>query len=227
MKIKKILVIAPHADDEVLGCGGYLLHEQMKGSEICIIYGAVGGKMYGAVGGGKIAADQDFTRRYKEAESLNKALSTKNWFVMHKGLDAYLDTVPDVEIITALDVLIGTIRPDELFVNYSSHHQDHRKMYQCAMASLRLREGYSPSLVALYEYPFIGGNHDVINGGRWYHDITDVIDRKIELFGLYGSQLKNPPSPLNETGIRSLAGMRGIESGCQYAEMFYVQKMMR
>ena len=56
--------------------------------------------MYGAVGGGKIAADQDFTRRYKEAESLNKALSTKNWYVMHKGLDAYLDTVPDVEIIT-------------------------------------------------------------------------------------------------------------------------------
>ena len=35
---KKILVIAPHADDEVLGCGGYLLHQKAIGAEIFIAF---------------------------------------------------------------------------------------------------------------------------------------------------------------------------------------------
>lgn len=216
---KKILVIAPHADDEVLGCGGYLLHEHGRGSEIVVVYGAIGGRCDSVL--------QNYKERYAEAQKLNQVLGTKHWFVLYRDQDAYLDTIPDADVISAFDLIIDKFQPEELFINYSSHHQDHRKMYQCAMASLRLREGYRPNLVALYEYPFIGGNHDVINGGRWYHDISDVIDRKIDLFGIYGSQVKNAPSPLNEKGIRSLAGMRGMECGCEYAEMFYVQKMMR
>ena len=216
---KKILVIAPHADDEVLGCGGYLLHEHGRGSEIVVVYGAIGGRCDSVL--------QNYKERYAEAQKLNQVLGTKHWFVLYRDQDAYLDKIPDADVISAFDLIIDKFQPEELFINYSSHHQDHRKMYQCAMASLRLREGYRPNLVALYEYPFIGGNHDVINGGRWYHDISDVIDRKIDLFGIYGSQVKNAPSPLNEKGIRSLAGMRGMECGCEYAEMFYVQKMMR
>ena len=40
---KKILVIAPHADDEVLGCGGYLIHEKARGAEIFLVIGTIGG----------------------------------------------------------------------------------------------------------------------------------------------------------------------------------------
>ena len=61
----------------------------------------------------------------------------------------------------------------------------------------------------------------------FYYNISDCIDKKIELFELYKSQVKNSPSPLNETGIRSLAAMRGLEAGCPYAEKFYIQRLYK
>ena len=57
-----------------------------------------------------------------------------------------------------------------------------------------------------------------------YHDISDVIDDKIKLFELYKSQIREKPSPLNSNGVKSLAQIRGLEFGVDYAEMFYVIK---
>ena len=92
------------------------------------------------------------------------------------------------------------------------------------MAAMRLKEGYMPKLIALYEYPFVSDGLDIVRGGKIYHDITDNIDEKVALFNLYASQVKAAPSPLNESGIKSLASI--IECGMKYAEMFYVQKML-
>lgn len=213
---KRILVISPHADDEVLGVGGYLLHEKKAGSEILITVGALGG----------FDKRQHLTTRRNELESVCKKLNASHK-VMFEGFDAELDTLPSFKITSSIDSIVDEFRPDEIFVNYSSHHQDHKKMYDCAMASFRLREGYTPKLIALYEYPFVGGHYDYINGGRWYHDISDVIDEKVDLFNLYKSQVRSSPSPLNYKGITALSRIRGVESGYEYAEMFYVQKLVR
>ncbi|MBR6490373.1 MAG: hypothetical protein IKT03_07565, partial [Muribaculaceae bacterium] len=130
------------------------------------------------------------------------------------------------EITAKLDKYIEQYRPDEIFVNYRSRHQDHIKMYDCAMASMRLKEGYMPKLIALYEYPFVSDGLDIVRGGKIYHDISDNIDKKVALFNIYASQVKEAPSPLNESGIKALASIRGLECGMKYAEMFYVQKML-
>ncbi len=210
---RRILVIAPHADDEILGCGGFLLHERDKGSEIHIVIGTIGG----------VDRRQNTESRIDEFNSVLKVLDARgNCLFFNK--DAILDTVPSREITSKLDEIIDSIKPEMILVNYSSHHQDHKKLYDCAMASLRLREGYTPELVCLYEYPFIGGNSDYINGGRMYHDISDVIDDKIKLFELYKSQIREKPSPLNSNGVKSLAQIRGLEFGVDHAEMFYVIK---
>ena len=95
------------------------------------------------------------------------------------------------------------------------------------MASLRLRQGFMPRFVALYEYPFILNQNINISGGLWYHDITDSLDEKIEIFNVYKSQIKPAPSPLNPEGIRQLAMVRGTECSVKYAELFYLQKMIR
>ena len=94
------------------------------------------------------------------------------------------------------------------------------------MASMRLREGYMPKLVALYEYPFVMDGMDIVKGGKMYHDISDNITEKIELFNLYKSQVRESPSPLNGKGIITLASVRGMECGVKYAEKFYIQKMI-
>lgn len=213
---KKILVIAPHADDEVLGCGGYLLHQSREGAEIHIAIATIGGT----------DRLQNIDVRKKEFLEVCQILdATGHCFYENK--DAELDSVSHKDLTTKIDNLINEIRPDELFVSFKSRHQDHIKVYNCAMASIRLRVGYNPKFVALYEYPFITGDlQNPVRGGNMFHDISDVINEKVALFKCYKSQVKESPSPLNEGGIKALANYRGLSIGVQYAEMFYVQKMI-
>ena len=219
--MKKILVIAPHADDEVLGCGGYLLHQRSltlpnhQRANIKIVVGTIGG----------MDSRQDYGTRLAEFNLVCHKLEAEGEMLFPK-MDAMLDTVPSREIISSLDSQIDTFRPDEIFINYRSTHQDHIKMYDCAMASIRLREGYFPKMVALYEYPFVTDGMDLIKGGKMYCNITDVIDEKVALFNLYASQIRQTPSPLNEQGIKKLASIRGMECGMEYAEKYYIQKMI-
>lgn len=212
---KKILVLAPHADDEVLGCGGYLLHQIEQGAQVCIVIATIGG------------TDKKQVEEVRREEFLNvlNELGAEGK-VLFFGKDAMLDTVPAFELTSRIDEIIDEMRPDEVLLSYKSRHQDHIKLYDCAIASFRLREGYQPKLIALYEYPFVQDGLEPVKGGKMYHDITDVIDKKIELFNLYKSQVRQSPSPLNGEGIRKLASFRGIESGLEYAELFYVQKMI-
>lgn len=213
--MKKILVIAPHGDDEVLGCGGYLLQQSKEGAEIHIILGTIGGT----------DKRQSFAVRLIESKAVAERIKA-HLVYLYPNKDALLDTLPSRDIITRLDEEIDKVRPDEIFINYRSHHQDHIKMYDCAKASIRLREGYSPRLVALYEYPFVTDGMDLIKGGNMYCNITDVIDEKVALFNLYASQIRQTPSPLNEQGIKKLASIRGMECGMEYAEKYYIQKMI-
>ena len=211
---KKILVIAPHADDEILGCGGYLLHQTREGAEIVIVIGTIGGT----------DVRQPFDKRMGEFKSVCAALNAK-WIILYKGLDAILDTVSSFELTTKIDKIVDGFKPDEVFINALSRHQDHVKLYNCAIASMRLREGYEPQMIALYEYPFTLQGYEMPAGGKVYHNISDVIEEKIKLFELYKTQIREKPSPLNRKGITALAAIRGLENGCDYSEMFYLQKM--
>ena len=212
--MKKILVIAPHADDEILGCGGYLLHQKQIGADIHIVIGALGGE----------DKRQDFELRKREFFEVCKRLGVTGHY-LYKGMDAKLDTVASFDLISRVDRYIDDFKPNEIFFNYKSRHQDHIKMYDCTLASIRLREGYMPNFIALYEYPFITDGLDSVKGGKMYHDISDNIEEKIELLNIYKSQIRQSPSPINGGGVKKLAALRGIEIGCEYAEMFYLQKM--
>ena len=215
MENKKILVIAPHADDEVLGVGGYLLHEKARGAEIMLVIGTIGGT----------DLRQNYDVRMAEFNAVCERLGARGE-VLFKNMDTLMDTLPAFEITSRLDRIVDSFRPDEIFINYRSLHQDHIKLYECALASMRLREGFSPRLVALYEYPFATTQVGPIGGGYMYHDITDCIEEKVALFELYATQIRSTPSPLNREGVLALARIRGVECGREYAEKFYVQKMM-
>ena len=88
------------------------------------------------------------------------------------------------------------------------------------MAAIRLRQDVVPvPMVAMYEYPFVNSG---IEGGAWYVDITDTITQKMEGFLTNTSQIKRSPAPLNKKSIVTLARMRGMECGVEYAEKFYI-----
>ena len=86
--MKKILIISPHADDEILGCYGYIVSEISKGSAVHIVYGTVGG------------ADlkQAFDPRLNELEKVAKEIGF-TWSIIAFNKDAEMDMMSDREII--------------------------------------------------------------------------------------------------------------------------------
>lgn len=214
MARKRILVIAPHADDEVLGCGAYL-YNWSKRADIHIVIGTIGG----------VDKRQPYDLRLKEFNDVCSFLGASN-DVLFKGKDAMMDTLPDRDVISTIDKIVDRVMPDEILINCKSHHQDHRKMFECAMASMRQREGFRPNIIMLYEYPCLEPGV-VVDGGRCYYPFDNIqLKAKEKMLSYYPSQIRKAPSPINNKGLESLAMLRGRECGSEYAELFYVQRMM-
>ena len=99
-------------------------------------------------------------------------------------------------------------------------------MYECARVCMRLKEGWIPKIYGLYEYIFVDPL-SLPQGGLMYIDISNSIDKKLEAFKLYKSQNKKSPSPLNVNNIKTFAAMRGLQCGKEYAELIYIQKIIK
>jgi LmbE family N-acetylglucosaminyl deacetylase len=123
-----------------------------------------------------------------------------------------------------LDAL-ATAGYDQVFLPVPSHHQDHQIVYQVGFAALRPRGSPGPSLVAAYEYPYVGWAPEEPRGGRWYVDISGTLDRKKAALAAYRTQAASPPHPLSWEAVETLARQRGFESGFRHAELFHVLRM--
>lgn len=202
MNSKKILIVSPHIDDEVLGCGGLMAKDEVTADIVNVTY-----------------TEERLEEQNEMLKRLGK-LETTGRYNLLEGGDGLLDTTSRVDLTTALDDILARTMYDGLYIPYRSHHQDHQFVYDSCMSAIRLKQSRPVPVVALYEYPFV--QSDVPSTGAWYVNIGDTIDKKVHAFEANKSQVKSSPSPLNENGIRTLARMRGMECGLEYAEKFYL-----
>jgi len=200
--MKKILIVSPHIDDEILGCGGLMAKDDVVADIVNVTY-----------------TEERLNEQDEMLERLGKIKTTGRYNLLKK-FDGLLDTTARLDLTTALDNIIGNKTYDAMYIPYRSHHQDHQFVYDSCMAAIRLKQSRPVPLVALYEYPFV--QSDVPSTGAWYLNIEDTIDKKVHAFEANKSQVKKSPSPLNENGIRTLARMRGMECGLEYAEKYYL-----
>lgn len=220
--MKNILVLAPHADDEVVGCGGLIARRALEGAAVHVVVGAVGGLHHRHL---ETAATTEC--RKNELLAAAAILGVARTTILYEGLDMRLDTVPEVELVTSVDAILDETRYDEIYFPYASHNHDHRVLFNVAFAALRNTPGRpTPRVVALYEYAYVGWQPQEIRGGRMYVDISSTLERKLAAFEAYPSQLKAAPHPCSRHGIETLARMRGLEAGVAAAEMFYLQKLV-
>jgi LmbE family N-acetylglucosaminyl deacetylase len=225
----RVLIISPHGDDEVLGCGGMIRRRVAEGHTVNVVVAAVS-TVHQA---GEILKATAETRT-QEMEEAARRLGTAPPEILFTGKENQLDTVPMLDIITALDRILTEGRYDQVYVPYPSLHQDHRVIYDASFSALREKGSeHSPSLIAMYEYPYIAWTPGDVKGGRCYVDITDQIDDKIRALEAYESQMprgpmrpRRAPHPVSPDAVRTLAAMRGLECGRKYAELYYLLKMV-
>lgn len=215
----KVLVVAVHADDETLGCGGTLLKHKAQGDEIywLLLTGPTKDHPYGF-------SDEHIEERSDRVEQIAHAYQFDG--LEYLELPTQLMHSLDLrEIIQKISEVIKRIQPNIIYTMFANDvHSDHRVAFDAVY-----------SCTKSFRYPFIEKIYmmETLSETEFalatpartflpnvYVDITDYIDRKLEIMEMYPSEVMQEPYPRSLSSIKALARMRGSRSGVMYAEAF-------
>lgn len=218
--LKRTLIVSPHADDEVLGCGGLMHTLRGQDHEINVLIGVTADSFLWHHGG-VVTGDTRRQETRRACKSLG-VCETRVRFLYEQG-DGRLDTVPQQDMVMALDLLLRELEPTAVFIPYPSFHQDHRALFQACFAALRPRADATVALVAMYEYPNIVWQYDQIPGADWYLRLDeDAVEAKVDAMRQHTSQIREGKHMISPDSIRTWARYRGMEVGAPAAERFRV-----
>lgn len=209
----KVLIIAPHPDDEVLGCGGTISKHAKQGDSVylCIV-----------TKGYTPDWSKEFLRnRPLEIEKSSEILGIKKTYFLDFPA-VKLDTIPQAKLNDAISEVVNEVNPDVLFIPHKGDlNRDHRLVFESCLVATRpvnhkLKRILSYETLSETEWgqeiePFIP---------NVYVDISETFDNKIESMKAYKSEIRQYPHPRSLEAIEALAKKRGSEIGTNFAEAF-------
>ena len=214
--MKKVLVIAPHPDDETLGCGGTILKHIREGHQV---YWLIGTKIDKNSGWNKETVEKraieirDVAEKYGFKDTIQFDITT-----------TALDLLPTAELISKISQVQKKVTPEIIYLPfYNDVHSDHRLIADGFQATIKwFRHNYVKK-VLMYEIvsetDFVFMRLDSFKPNV-YCDISEHIEKKIEIMKIYKSENGDFPFPRSEETIRALATLRGSQSGFMAAEAF-------
>ncbi|MCU6433894.1 PIG-L family deacetylase [Undibacterium sp. Jales W-56] len=219
-----VLCIAPHPDDETLGCGMTLLRHIAEGAAV---HWLIMTTMHPEQG---FSAER-IASRNTEIEQVARAYGFFN--VHHASLPTtQLDTLSMSEMVGAVAKVVGAIRPETVYLPYRNDvHSDHAVVFDAAAACCK--NFRYPSIRRVYAYETLSetefGLRPDDTGFRpnLFVDGTPWLDRKIEVMNLFKSEMGEFPFPRSEECLRAQAMLRGSQSGVRAAEAFMILKEIR
>jgi LmbE family N-acetylglucosaminyl deacetylase len=220
---KKILVVAAHPDDEILGCGGTLVRAFKAGAQASILL----------LGEGPTArADAPAESGRKQAEKDRNALLDKlRRFSRHEvGLecanfpDNRFDSVALLDIVQWIEARALPFEPDLVFTQHVGDLNNDHVLTQRAVLTVfrplpmvRIPQIFSFEVMSSTEYGVPG---DLVFQPNCYVDIAEELDDKQALLECYDSEMRPFPHPRSYEAVRAQARLRGAQCGCAAAEAF-------
>ena len=216
----RVLVIAPHMDDEVLGMGGAIAKHVSEGDEVYVCF--VAHRVY------EHKYDEEKNRveiqcalkakevlGYKEAEFFN---------LSDERLDVCIQ-----DVLIPLEAYINKIKPEVVYINHrGDNHQDHKAVFQAAMVALRPSATPHTKKILCYEVPSSTEQSppfsDLAFLPNLYVNIEKHLKTKIDALRCYQTEKRGFPHPRSLEGVRILAKKRGMEIGFKAAEAFIIMR---
>ena len=203
----KIVILSPHLDDEVLGCGGVITHavRDKMAEYITIVYFSDRHPNF-------------FPHLVKRERDEVLALTGCNAreYVL-ASVNHYADG-PITRFISLLEETIDSLTPSTLFVPFPSYNQDHRRIYEAAMTATRPHDhNFLVRNVLLYEQPETVQTYRMETKFSPNVFLGIDIERKLDLMKIYQTQIRGHRSL---DSLHALAKMRGMQCGLPFAESF-------
>ena len=210
-------MIAPHPDDETLGCGGTMLRAIDAGDEVfwMIVTGVSEAHDYSA---------EYVARRDLEIQTVSQAYGMADVIRLHFPAST-LDTVPMSDVIGAIASHIERIQPSDVYLPFRRDaHSDHAVVFDAGSAAtkwFRYR-----SIMRIYAYETQSEtDFDLAPDSLGFRpnvfvDVSEFIETKVEIAKIFASEFAEHPFPRSIDGMRALALIRGAASGFAAAEAF-------
>lgn len=219
--MKNILIIAPHADDETLGCGGSI---QKWGHQGLTIHWLIVTSMSEAAGFDKIAID----RRQKEIQEASNFYGFASTISLDKR-PASLTEHDLPSLIGSIGAIIKDLSIDTLVLPFRyDAHSDHRIVFDAGIACSKTFR--YPTVKSVLVYETLSETHYGLDTStnafvpNYYVDISSFLDKKSKAMEIYASEVGAHPFPRSLKSIDALATIRGAEAGCEAAEAFVLLK---
>ncbi|MBT5400695.1 PIG-L family deacetylase [bacterium] len=217
--MNKVLVVAVHPDDETLGCGGTLLKHKFNGDEI---HWLIATEMKDSEGVKQRDNEIDKVGIFYDFDSVNRlGLSTTK-------VDEY--SVND--LITKISFVINKVKPNIIYLPFKSDvHSDHKYIFDAAYSSTKsfrypfIKKIYMMETLSETEFSVSTKEDSFVP--NVFVDVSEHINKKIELMNIYKSEIGKHPFPRSERNIIALATYRGATANCNYAESFMLIKEIK
>lgn len=209
----KVLIVAPHPDDEVLGCGGTISKHVAEGDEVvlCIVTKTFPPEW-----------SEDFHEsRLVEIEKSRVTLGISKIFSLDFET-AMLDSIPQKNVNSKLIDIVEKCNPDIMYIPFKGDlHTDHRVVFESCLVSVRPR-GHCPKKVLAYETlsETSWGSHISPFVPNYYVNIEKHLNNKLDAMRAYKSEIKEWPDQRSLESIEIHAKSRGSEIGLKAAEAF-------
>ncbi|MDA8891496.1 PIG-L family deacetylase [Planktomarina temperata] len=214
---KKILVVAPHADDEVIGCGGTLLKEIERGAKVGWLIMT------------KVSLETGYTadfvaHREHQIAEVKKFFNIDYFRNLNFGPSS-LDFVARSDIISNISKVFREFQPTDIFMPYPGDaHSDHNIVFECLRPFLKAFR--YPSLKRAYCYETISETDQNFTTGitafkpNSFVNITEFMELKLKAANIYDTEFSNHPFPRSLANLQAIALHRGGSSNYTYAEAF-------
>ncbi|MEQ3511902.1 PIG-L deacetylase family protein [Pseudoalteromonas sp. BZB3] len=218
--MKSVLVVAPHADDEILGCGGVIAKHLEAGDKVYIAV-----MTNAAVGAPELFSPESIENIRAEAKRSHDLLGVTDT-IYYDFPAPQLEQYPQYKIASALNKLIREKQIDTLFIPHKGDlHLDHGVIYNACLVAARPVPGQCVKHIYAYE---------TLSETEWGHPTAEAVfvprkyialseyqfEQKLAAMSCFESQLKDFPNTRSLEAIRNLAGLRGATVGVNYAEAF-------
>jgi LmbE family N-acetylglucosaminyl deacetylase len=219
---KRVMIVAPHPDDETLGVGGTIAKYSAQGADIFVLI--VSGHLP------PLYSRKDYDKTVHEAQSAFKLLGVSQSEFLEIPA-TMINSKPLHKVNGRISKIINDFKPHIVFCPYPDRHIDHRLIFDSVMVATRpVGIGRDIEILAAYETlsethwnaPHIEPNFTP----NWVVDITEQIDNKLDALSCYKSQISDFPGPRSIEAVEALAKFRGTQAGFGYGEGFHVIRMI-
>ena len=229
-KKEKVLIIAAHPDDEVLGCGGTIARHSDEGDSVQILIIAEGATSRGTRRDpGKSGAEVNRLR--DAAAKAGRILGCAHVEVL--GLpDNRLDSLERLDLIKIIEAKIAEHDPSSIYTHHSGDvNIDHRLIHEAVITACRptpgqrVRKLFSFEVASSTEWQPPGSGQPFLP--NVFVDITNQLERKVEALSIYHNEMRDWPHARSIKAVRNQALQRGAQAGLHAAEAFCLLREIR